>query len=65
MPNEPRQYGLFEKVDGKWIRLRPTLAFKKATAVRIFQNDLLAGFFGGDEVKGERQLRPLKKEKVS
>lgn len=58
-----RMYGLFEKVDGKWVRLKPAQAYKKPTAVRVFQNDLLAGFFGGDGVKGERALRPIPKEK--
>lgn len=52
---ETRLYGLFEKVDGKWVRLCPSCAYKKSLAIRIFQNHLLAGSFEGKT----RALRPV------
>lgn len=51
-----RQWGLFEKVGGKWVRLHPTRSYGKATAVRVFQSELLSGFFAGKTV----ELRPVK-----
>jgi len=58
--NPPRKYGLFEMgPDGKWVRLAPSLAYKKTDAVRIFQNELLnAALSGGPR----RELRPVKSE---
>jgi hypothetical protein len=56
-----RMYGLFEKVEGRWVRRFPELAFPKQTAVRFFQNELLAPYLGcGSEVKGIRELRPVR-----
>lgn len=55
---ETRKYGLFEKVDGKWVRLHPNLSFTKSTAVWIFQNALIEGALG--YVPNERRLKPLK-----
>lgn len=63
---ESRRYGLFEKQDTKWVRLFPTLAFTKTTAVRLFQDQLLAPYMGGvdgDAVKGIRELKVVKDEK--
>lgn len=53
---ETRQYGLFEKQDGRWIRLLPNISAKKSAAVRIFQNLLLSGTLEGKN----RALRPIK-----
>lgn len=57
-----RMYGLFEvNTDNgrrKYIRLYPNLSFKKDTAIRVFQNDLLAFYFGAAEKP--RELRPIK-----
>jgi hypothetical protein len=55
---EKRLYGLFEKREGKWIRLFPELAYPKSTAVRLFQNHLLAHFLHGTP---ERSLRVVPK----
>ena len=58
---KPRMYGLFEMQDGKWVRLYPTMAYRKDVAVRLFQNALLAGICGDAiGVLGERRLRPTK-----
>ncbi len=46
---QTRLYSLFEKVNGKWVR-QSGLALHKASAVRVFQNALLNGFFAGREV---------------
>lgn len=56
---QTRLYSLFEKQDGKWVRISE-LAFKKSSAVRVFQGALLAGVFGGPTVKGVRELRVVK-----
>lgn len=53
-----RMYGLFEKQDGKWVRLYPDMAYPKETAVRLFQNHLLAHFLHGTP---ERSLRAVPK----
>ena len=53
-----RYYALFEKVNGKWERLSAA-AYYKETAVFIWQNALLEGFFNGKQ----RELRPVKEEK--
>ena len=42
-----RMYGLFEKIDGKWVRLFPSLKYPKAQAVRVFQNMLLGMSMNG------------------
>ena len=54
-----RLYGLFEKQDGKWVRLLPTHAYAKDTAIRVFQSILIDGVFAGKV----RELRPLQKER--
>jgi len=56
---ETRLYGLFEKRDGQWVRLAPSLAFTKSKAVKVFQNALLAYALGG--VEHPRELRLVKK----
>ena len=53
---ETRKYGLFEKKDGKWVRIFPKLSFPKSIAVRIFQNALLAQAMQG---MTERCLKPV------
>jgi hypothetical protein len=53
-------YGLFEKQDGKWVRIYESLEGPKDWAVRIFQNALLASALGDTN---ERQLRVVKEEK--
>ena len=50
-----RLYGLFEKQDGKWVRLFPSHAYPKQTAVKLFQTALINGFFDGKV----RELRPI------
>jgi len=57
-----RQYGLFEKVDGKWERIFPTLQFSKSVAVKAFQNALMAPYMVGirGDIRGIRELRPVK-----
>lgn len=52
-------YGLFEKVDGKWVRLYPSLFGSKEFMVRTCQNALLAYCFG--EAKYPRELRAIGK----
>ncbi len=54
-----RFYGLFKKVNGKWVRMYPELSYPKATAVRVFQGELLACALGA--ATEERSLRPLTK----
>lgn len=54
-----RMYGLFERQEGKWVRLFPEHAYPKESAVRLFQTQLLNGFFEGKV----RELRPLPKAK--
>jgi hypothetical protein len=58
-----RKYGLFEKVEGKWARLYPNLAYIKPVAVNVFQNALLDGALGN--VPHVRSLRPVRDEVVS
>lgn len=53
-----RLYGLFEKQDGKWVRLFPSHAYTKQTAIRLFQTQLINGVFEGKI----RELRALPKE---
>ena len=53
---ETRLYGLFERQEGKWIRLFDTLSFRKSVAVRLFQNHLLSGTMEGKEMA----LKPVK-----
>jgi hypothetical protein len=55
-----RMYGLFEKVDGRWVRIRPSLSFPKSTAVLVFQDSLLRQALVGD--CGERCLRPVERQ---
>lgn len=60
---ETRQYGLFEKQNGTWVDIAPTLHFKKSVAVKVFQNALLAPYFNGidgDKIKGIRELHVVK-----
>lgn len=56
---EKRMYGLFEKQDGKWVRLFPSHAYPKQTAIKLFQTQLIDGFFVGKV----RELRVLPKAK--
>jgi len=58
MAKEKRQYALFERQDGKWVRIS-TYSYKKSAAVRLFQDALLAPLLGGD-CKGIRELRPVR-----
>ncbi len=53
----PRAYGLFEKVDGKWVRIYPDVFGRKEVMVRLCQNALLAYFLGTCE--HPRELRPI------
>lgn len=54
---ETRKYSLFEKREGKWVRISE-LAYKKSTAIRVFQSALLAYAFGHSQYV--RELRPVK-----
>lgn len=56
---EKRMYGLFEKQNGKWVRVYPGMAYPKQTAVRIFQNKLLGHCLYGEP---ERCLKVLPKK---
>jgi hypothetical protein len=58
---QTRKYGLFEKRDGKWVQLYPSLIGPLSWARRIFQDALLASALG--YVENERRLRPVKEEK--
>ena len=62
MPIETRKYGLFEKQNGRWVRIFPALSFKKSSAVVVFQSQLLAPYTHGigGEIQGIRELRPVK-----
>jgi hypothetical protein len=58
---EKRLYGIFEKVNGQWVRIHEPLAFKKSVAIRVFQNALLAPYLGyNDSVRGIRELKVIK-----
>ena len=45
-----RLYSLFERVDGKWVRLNQC-AYVKKSAIRIYQSRLLDGFFAGRKIE--------------
>lgn len=45
---QPQMYGLFEKINGKWIRLYGC-AYSKETAIRVYQNQLLTMSMNGRE----------------
>ena len=53
---ETRLYSLFELQNGKWVRVNSN-AFRKSSAVRIFQSALLASFLHGAP---QRKLRVVK-----
>lgn len=55
---EKRQYGLFEKQDGKWVRIYPQFSALKSRAIVLFQDRLLGGTMEGKETC----LRPVKIE---
>ena len=50
-----RQWGLFEKKDGEFVRHYEGLSLPKTDAVKVFQNKLLDGIMVGKDM----QLRPL------
>jgi hypothetical protein len=52
--NRGRTYSLFEKQDGRWVRLTPN-AYYLATARNVWQMALLAAAMSGTKV---RSLRP-------
>lgn len=56
-----RRYGLFEKQNGKWVHLYPSLTGSLQWCRRVFQDALLAHALVGTP---ERCLRPLKTEYV-
>jgi len=58
---EKRIYALFEKQNGRWVRIS-SFAYRKSSAVRIFQGALLAPFLGGESFRGVRSLRPVELE---
>ena len=55
-----RKYAPHVKVGNKWQRVEGKQAYNKATAVRIYQNWLLAPYLQG--VNETRELRPVKPE---
>lgn len=57
MKRNPRLYGLFEKRDGKWVKLSP-LNLPKQMAVSHWQTVLLNSFFAGKQV----ELRPVPRD---
>lgn len=56
--SKPRLYSLYRKEGAKWVRISER-AYPKQTAIRVYQDRLLAGFFSGEHV----ELRPIPKEK--
>lgn len=54
MAKQKRLYSLFEKTNGKWVRVTDR-AYTKQTAIRVFQDKLLEGFFAGRKT----ELRPI------
>lgn len=57
MPRTLRKYGLFERRDGKWVRLYPALHGRgPQEAARIFQSALLASALSSAP---ERRIRPI------
>lgn len=57
--DEESLYSLFELQDDRWVRIS-TLAYPKATAVRVFQDRLLAPYLGTEVTRGKRELRPVR-----
>jgi hypothetical protein len=59
IPNQHRRlYSIFEKRNGRWVRISP-LAYAKADAVHVFQTALLDhGVLAGKV----RELRPVRGE---
>jgi hypothetical protein len=53
-----RMYSLYQKQGTRWVRVN-SASFKKDTAIRVFQNALLASCFNGWQ---ECRLRPIKGE---
>lgn len=56
-PKNPRAYGLFEQVNGRWVRLYPNVYGEKTMMIRVCQSALLAPYFG--QAKYRRELRPV------
>lgn len=56
MTKTKRLYSLFEKQNGKWVRIS-NYSYTKSSAVKIYQNALLAYAMG--ECNNERSLRPV------
>ena len=52
-----QRYSLFEKVNGKWVRISQS-SYYKQDAVRLYQNALLAYALG--QVESERCLKIVK-----
>ena len=63
MAKETRLYGLYEKRDGRWHRLFPSVAGRRTGMVRLCQSALLAYPMG--LVEYERRLRPLSAREVA
>lgn len=40
-------YGVFAKINGKWVRVPNTGAYRKSSAIRFFQGLLLNGSMNG------------------
>lgn len=54
IPCSKRYYSVFEKQDGKWVRITP-VALRKPSAVYFFQDLLLGSLAAGTS----RSLRPV------
>jgi hypothetical protein len=54
-PRKSRRYSLFEKIDGKWVRLTST-SYLKQMAVHNYQSILISGSLNGHHL----ELRPVK-----
>ena len=64
MSKHKRLYSLFEEQNGEWVRISK-LALPKESAVRTFQNALLAPYlYPTDDVKGLRELRVVTDKEV-
>lgn len=58
--NRGRKYSLFEKQNGKWVRMTPN-AYHLATARQVWQTALLAAAFGGGN---PRCLKPAERVEI-
>lgn len=56
---QQRMYSLFERFEGKWVRIS-SVAYPKKEAVYVYQNRLLSGCLSGRKM----ELRPVAWEPI-